>query len=91
MEPTRSALSDRVIEVLNRHDPMGLSPGDDEEFSPPWDEYAPEARELAQLLHANGTVSSTEVDEVWRRWFDQPAGSPAITEAIAAELRALLL
>jgi hypothetical protein len=85
MEQNRSALVEQIMEVLNRHDPMGLEPA----VEAPWDEYEPEARDLAQLLHVNGRVTGEEVNEVWRKWFDEVAGSPEFAEDVAADIRAL--
>jgi|GEM_PF-5222484 hypothetical protein len=87
MEQTRSAFVDQVIGVLNRFDPMGLEPGQQGEFAAPWSEYEPEARDLAKLLHASGTVTPAEVDEVWTRWFGFPTGA---AEELAADLCALV-
>ncbi len=88
VDPRRSPLSDRVIVVLNRFDPMALLPGRDGEA--PHEEYDPEARDYAHLLHINGTISAAEVDDVWQKWFDQPVGSAEVSQALAAELRALV-
>lgn len=77
-----SALTNQVIHVLNRFDPMGLEPGND--GGPPWNEYEPEARELAAVLYSTGTITGEQVNSIWKRWFGVGTES---AEAIASTLR----
>lgn len=79
-----SPLVEQVIGVLNKHDPYLLDPGGD---GAPWDEYSLEARELAAILHATGTLTGAQVNEVWLKWFSEPLRTGA--EDIAADIRAL--
>ncbi|AWB88540.1 hypothetical protein [Homoserinimonas hongtaonis] len=80
-EPIR-ALTNKVIHILNRFDPMGLTPGMGD--GTPWDEYEPEARDLAAILQASGTITGAQVDAIWFRWFGQNTDA---ADAIATSLR----
>lgn len=84
MEKKAGPLVERVMGVLNHHDPVGLIA-----LGFPSNEYLAEAQELAQLLNVNGTVTRDEVDSVWLKWFSEPIASPGVAEAVAADLRAL--
>lgn len=86
------SLLNRVIDVINKYDPMGLTPGEyiAPEFLMPWDEYRSEAEEFAELLTTKSTITAAELDAVWRRWFDEPVGAPEEAERFAADLRALV-
>lgn len=67
-----------VVALLNDLDPYGLEPGTEE--GAPQDEYEPEASPMARLLLNNGSISSDEVDVIWREWFQEP-----LSEFIGAE------
>ncbi|MEV5040968.1 hypothetical protein [Microbacterium sp. LMI1x-1-1.1] len=59
-----------VLSALNEADPYGLQPG-----SPagvPVDEYAREARDIAEILAQQGRVSQDDVDGIWESWFNEP-------------------
>ncbi|OUM42640.1 hypothetical protein B8W73_07355 [Arthrobacter agilis] len=59
-----------VIGLLNDLDPYGLEPGT--AAGAPQDEYEPEAHPIARLLLNSGSVSSDQVDRIWRQWFQEP-------------------
>lgn len=65
----RSAVA-AVIALLNNLDPYGLEPG--VEGGAPEDEYETEAHSIATLLLNSGSVSRSQVDGIWREWFQEP-------------------
>ncbi len=79
-----------VLLTLNEADPYGLQPG-----SPagvPADEYAREARDIAELLAQQGRVSQRDVDGIWESWFNEPlVGVIGIAEgtALVAQMNSL--
>ncbi len=78
-----SALIAEVAGVLERHDPVGISFGDNP------GEYLPEARTIVARLPRARTVEDvrTLVHEEFVRWFDEgTAGSADRSEAVAREV-----
>ena len=69
MQVWRSTVKD-VLELLNKLDPYGLTPGDRD--GAPVDEYALEAMPIAQRLIRDGGITTAQVDAVWLKWFDEP-------------------
>jgi hypothetical protein len=61
---------DDVLNLLSRLDPYGLQPGSRDEAPP--DEYRPEAQPMASLLSRHGQITASEVDAIWRAWFNEP-------------------
>ncbi len=69
-----------VVAALNDLDPYGLDPG--RAGGAPQNEYEPEASPIARLLLVQGSLSSDEVDAIWREWFNQPLSEVIGFEAI---------
>ncbi len=84
MSSDQEWLVEHSIRILNRYDPMAISPGSSE--GPPWDEYEPEAADLVALLQSGGAVSAGQVQDVWLNWFRVPVGGESVAAAIAREL-----
>ena len=68
------AITDKLAVI----DPYGLRPGAD--GGPPRNEYDLEARDLAEHLDREGSITSQTVDSVWQRWFQE-----TLTARIGAE------
>ncbi|MEC5201082.1 hypothetical protein RCH21_003338 [Arthrobacter sp. PL16] len=66
--------------LLNDLDPYGLHPGTVE--GAPQDEYEYEANPVAVLLLKNGSISSDEVDTIWRDWFQEPLSETIGSDAM---------
>lgn len=64
----RRRIARRVLVVLSSWDLSGLEP--DPGGRTRWDEYEPEARALARLLHTRGRVTRADVSDTWKTWFD---------------------
>lgn len=60
---------DGITALLAEYDPMGLEPGQPD--GAPADEYSIEAGPLAARLIRKGTVTLEDLDEVWRKFFEQ--------------------
>jgi len=61
------ALVERIAAILKEFDLSEI--GFDGEFGAPYDEYEPEARDLAALLSVR-KVGFADVVAVWLKWFD---------------------
>ena len=55
--------------MLSREDPEGLLA-----IGAPYDEYAPEAEDLAQRLREGRPITGEVLVEVWERWFGSGSG-----------------
>jgi hypothetical protein len=81
------SLTERVLAVLNQHDPEGLLAMPD---VPP-DEYKPEAADFAARLARGQVMNKDVVVEVWEHWFGPGSGfvtysADAAVSALAADL-----
>lgn len=59
-----------VLTLLTDLDPYGLEPG--AEHGAPADEYSPEAVSIAGHLISRGRIGAADIDDIWKRWFDEP-------------------
>ncbi|MFJ5862461.1 hypothetical protein ACIQCM_13660 [Pseudarthrobacter sp. NPDC092439] len=59
-----------VLGLLNDLDPYNFEPGTP--AGAPHDEYENEAHSIASLLFKSGSVSRSQVDVIWREWFQEP-------------------
>lgn len=89
---TPEELHQRVLELLTNLDPYGLNPG--MPGGPPHDEYASEAKPMAEHLLTGGTIETTQVDIIWNHWFGELLSNVIGRDAagrFADELNALAL
>ncbi|GAA2665160.1 MULTISPECIES: hypothetical protein [Actinosynnema] len=77
----RAPLLDRVLEVVNRHDPEGLLG-----LGAPADEYESEARALTAVLARGDAITVADVRQVWVHSF---GAAPDSLTALARDLARL--
>jgi hypothetical protein len=70
-----------VIALLNVLDPCGLELGTAE--GAPQEGYEPEVSPMAHVLPRHGSVSSDDVDAMWREWFQEPLSELIGIEAMS--------
>lgn len=58
----------RVLEILNRFDVIGVSPGSP--GGPPIDEYENAAGEAEAVFLNRGRIEFSDISAIWLKWFD---------------------